>query len=97
MSVHPSLASKSKSKRSRSVLKRFERLKELLEKEKWQPGDSVFGLPKIKILRWKTKKTKKAAEGDAAAVEGAAVEGAAAGSKATPAKPEKPEKKGDKK
>ena len=64
MSVHPSLSSKGKGKRTRSVLKRFERLKELLEKEKWKPGNSIFGLPKIKVLRWKAKKAKKAAEGE---------------------------------
>ncbi len=87
MSVHPSLSSKDKGKRHRSVLKRFERLKEMLEKEKWKEGNSVFGLPKLKSLRWKLKKTKKAAEAEAAAAEGAAeatAEGAAAKEK-TPA------------
>ena len=71
MSIHPSLSSKGKGKRTRSVLKRYERLKELLEKEKWKPGDAVFGLPKIKALRWKLKKAKKAAEAEAPAAEGA--------------------------
>ena len=65
MSVHPSLSSKGKGKRVRSVLKRFERLKELQEKEKWKPGSSVFGLPKLKTLRWKLKKAKKAVEVEA--------------------------------
>lgn len=69
MSIHPSLASKDKGKRSRSVLKRFERLKELQEKEKWKPGDSVFGLLKIKAQRWKVKKAKKAAETEEATAE----------------------------
>lgn len=64
MSVHPSLSSKGKGKRSRSVLKRFERLKELLEKEKWKVGNSIFGLPKVKTLRRKLKKAKKAAEAE---------------------------------
>ena len=90
MSVHPSLSSKGKNKRSRSVLKRFEKLKELREKDKWKPEDSVFGLPKIKALRWKAKKTKKAAEAEAPAGE-QAVEAAA---KEAPAKKEeKPAKK----
>ncbi len=71
MSVHPSLTSKDKGKRSRSVLKRFERLKELQEKEKWKPGDSIFGLLKIKALRWKVKKAKKAAEAEEATAEAA--------------------------
>ena len=90
MTVHPSLRSKGKGKRSRSVLKRFERLKTLLEKEKWANGNSIFGLPKIKALRWKLKKAKKATEEEAAA---AAAEGAAAEGKAAPAKEEKGEKK----
>lgn len=91
MSVHPSLSSKGKNKRSRSVLKRFEKLKELREKEKWEPGTSVFGLPKIKALRWKTKKTKKAAEAEVPAGE-QALEAVA---KEAPAKKkeEKPAKK----
>ena len=67
MSVNPSLSSKGKGKRVRSVLKRFERLKELQEKEKWKPGNSVFGLPKLKTLRWKLKKAKKAVEAETAA------------------------------
>lgn len=62
MSVHPSLSSKDKRRRTRSVLKRFERLKELLEKERFRPGDSIFGLPKIKTMRWKAKKAKKVQE-----------------------------------
>ena len=72
MSIHPSLSSKDKGKRHRSVLKRFERLKEMLEKEKWKEGNSVFGLPKLKSLRWKLKKAKKTAETEAAAAEGTA-------------------------
>ena len=68
MSVHPSLGSKGKGKRTRSVLKRYERLKELKEKEKWQPKNSIFGLPKVKTMRRKLKKTKKAAEAEEAEV-----------------------------
>ncbi|NQS99862.1 MAG: small basic protein [Candidatus Omnitrophica bacterium] len=64
MSVHPSLSPRGKGKRTRSVHKRFERLKELEEKEKWQPGDSVFGLPKVKTQRRKLKKAKKAADAE---------------------------------
>ncbi len=85
MSIHPSLSSKNKGKRHRSVLKRFERLKEMLEKEKWKEGNSVFGLPKLKSLRWKLKKAKKTVEAEAAAAEGAVeatAEGASAKEKA---------------
>jgi small basic protein (TIGR04137 family) len=94
MSVHPSLGSKDKSKRNRSVLKRFEKLKTLFEKEKWKPGDSVFGLQKIKAVRWKIKKAKKEAEEEGA--EGAAPaagKAAPAGEKAPAAKEKKSDKK----
>ncbi|MBL7158356.1 MAG: small basic protein [Candidatus Omnitrophica bacterium] len=73
MSQHPSLRSGEKSAKFRSVMKRYERIKKLKEKEKWAEGDSVYGLPKLKILKFKVKKEKAApaAEGEVAAVEGA--------------------------
>ena len=79
MSQHPSLRSSDKDKQHRSVLKRYERIKTLKDKEKWDEKDSVFGLPKVKIIRFKIKKEK------AAVAEGA--EGAAAvpGQEAAPA------------
>ena len=83
MSQHPSLRSKGKGIRFRSVLKRFERLRHLLEKEKWEEGMSIFGLPKIKMVRFKIKKEKAAPE-EAAAEAGA--EGAAAAPDAKAAK-----------
>ena len=89
MSIHPSLSPKGKGKRSRSVFKRFERLKELLEKEKWQEGDSIFGLPKIKVLRWKIKKAKKAAEAEETTTEQTAGAGAEETKQAAPKKEEK--------
>ncbi len=78
MAQHPSLRSKEKSKQHRTVLKRFERVKELKAKEKWEDGDSVFGLPKLKVLKFKLKKEKAAPAAES--VEGApavAAEGAA--------------------
>lgn len=72
MSQHPSLKSDTKGKAHRSVWKRFERLKFLVDKDKWANGTSIFGLPKMKLLKIKIKK-EKAAE---AAAEGAAAEGA---------------------
>lgn len=83
MSIHPSLKMSDKDKKQRSVLKRAERLRTMLEKNQWKPGDDVCGLPKIKTLRIKIKKEKaeKTAEGTA---EGAAP--AAEAVKETPAK-----------
>ena len=77
MSQHPSLRISDKDKKQRSVLKRHERIKTLKEKEKWEDEDSVYGLPKVKVTRFKIKKEKAAA-----AAEGA--EGAAAAPGAAP-------------
>ncbi len=72
MSIHPSLRSTEKDKKPRSVLKRAERLKMMAEKGKWQEGDDVFGLPKIKTVRIKIKKEKaEKVEAAAAGAEGA--------------------------
>ena len=75
MSQHPSLRSASKSKQHRSVLKRFERIRFLKDKEEWEEEDSVFGLPKVKTLKLKASKGK-AAEEKTAGAEGAAQEAA---------------------
>jgi small basic protein (TIGR04137 family) len=84
MSIHPSLASASKSTKQRSVLKRTERLRSMMEKNTWKDGDKVFGLPKIKAIRIKMMKKEKAADKPA---EGAAAGAApAAGAKEAAAK-----------
>ncbi|MGB2705662.1 MAG: small basic protein [Candidatus Omnitrophota bacterium] len=86
MAQHPSLRSKEKGKQHRSVLKRYERVKALKEKEKWKKGNSVFGLLKLKILRFKLKKEKAqpaAAEGAEAAEGGAATPATGAQAPAT--------------
>ena len=61
MSQHPSLRSASKSKQHRNVFKRYERLEILEKEEKWKPGDSVFGILKVKSIKMKVKKEKAAA------------------------------------
>ena len=91
MSMHPSLKATEKGKKQRSVLKRIERLKIMLDKEQWKEGSAVYGLPKIKTLKIKIKKEKvekaadatTAAAGTAAAAPAAGKAGAAA---AAPAK-----------
>ncbi len=72
MSIHPSLKLSDKEKKQRSVLKRTERLRTMMEKDQWKPGDEVYGLPKIKTLRIKIKKEKAAEKVVAAVTEGAA-------------------------
>ena len=100
MSQHPSLRSSDKDKAQRSVLKRYERVKILKDKEKWTEKDSVYKLPKIKIVKFKVKKEKAvAAETTAEGTAAPAAPGAATGAtvnKAAPAKgPVKPAAGGD--
>ncbi len=78
MAIHPSLASPGKDKKPRSVLKRTERLKIMMEKKLWKEGDDVYGLPKIKTVRIKIKKEKAAKTEAAATPEAAAATPAAA-------------------
>lgn len=82
MSQHPSLRISDKDKKQRSVLKRHERIKQLKEKEKWDEEDSVFGLPKVKVTRFKIKKEKAAAAEGAEGTESAAPATGAAASAA---------------
>ena len=87
MSQHPSLRSSDKDKAHRSVLKRYERVKILKEKEKWTDEDSVYKLPKVKIVKFKIKKEKAVAA--ETTVEGAVAGpglAEAPGAKAAPAK-----------
>ena len=80
MSQHPSLRSADKDKAQRSVLKRYERIKLLKDKEEWTEKDSVYKLPKVKIIKFKVKK-EKAVAADATA------EGAVAAPGVSPAAP----------
>ena len=79
MSIHRSLKSKGKLKRHRSVLTRTERLEALKNEERWQDGDSIYGLPKVKVVRVKRKKAIKKEEEtpEAAAIAEGVPEGAA--------------------
>ena len=71
MSVHKSLVSKSQLSRQRNVLTREERIARLAKEKRWEEGDSVFGLPKVAVVklkkRGKDKKKKKEEDADAAA------------------------------
>lgn len=87
MSQHPSLRSSGKDKQHRSVLKRYERIKILKEKDKWKSEESVYGLPKVKIVKFKIKKEKAAAAAETAEGAAPAAGGAApAAGGAAPAK-----------
>ena len=64
MSQHPSLKSKAKDTAQRSVRKRYERVEDLKEKENWKDDMKVYGLPKMKIVKFKAGKKTKAKEED---------------------------------
>jgi len=58
MSIHPSLKTSKAGKKHRTVLKRYERLTAMKEKGLLKDDDSVFGMPKLKIIKIKVKKEK---------------------------------------
>ncbi len=61
--------------RARSVLTCAERLTQLAQNERWKEGDSVFGLPKVRVFKLamkKKKKKKEEGEGEAGAAAPAA-------------------------
>ena len=73
MTIDSSLRVRRGTQGNRNVLTRAERLEKLQETERWKEGDSVFGLPKVRVERVVLKKKKKAKkleeDADEAAVE----------------------------
>lgn len=55
MAIHKSLKTKGKLSRHRNVLSRRERVEILRKDGKWQEGESVFGLAKVKHIKEKRK------------------------------------------
>lgn len=78
MSIDKSLRRKNQLQRARNVLTRGERIKTLMDEERWQEGRSPYNLPKVKVVKVVVKKAKKAKEEKAA-------EGAEGAPAATPA------------
>ena len=83
MSMHPSLKFSEKESKQRSVMKRIERIKHMIEKNEWKEGDKIFGLPKIKSVRIKIKKEKVEKAADAAATAAGGAPAPAAGKEAS--------------
>lgn len=79
MSLDKTLKIRLGSSRTRNVLTRGERIARLQEEDRFAPGRSPLGLPKVRVYKMVMKKKKKAKE------EGA--EGAAAPGKAAAGKP----------
>ncbi|MCD6539432.1 MAG: small basic protein [Candidatus Omnitrophica bacterium] len=62
MSLHPSLKDSGKISSKKTVLKRDEKIKWLIDKKEWKEDSRVLGLPKIKIVRLKVSKKEKKEE-----------------------------------
>jgi len=88
MSIHSSLKSSKSGGGSRNVWTRVERLAALKKAGRWQDGQRVEGLPKVRTaFKAKAKKKADAPAGDAkAAPAGGAKAAAAPAAKAAPAK-----------
>jgi small basic protein (TIGR04137 family) len=72
MSIDKSLRRKNQLARARSVLTRGERIRALQNQDRWKEGQSPYGLPKVRVLKVGTKKTKKSREEKAEAKKPAA-------------------------
>lgn len=60
MTIDKSLKIKAGSVKTRNVLTRAERLVKLTEADRWQEGDPVYGIPKVRVQKISLKKKKKA-------------------------------------
>jgi len=60
MTIDKSLKVRSGMMRNRNVLTRAERLEKLKASDRWSEGDSVLGLPKVRVQKLALKKKKKA-------------------------------------
>lgn len=67
---------------NRNVLNRAERLEKLQETERWQEGDSVLGLPKVRIEKVALKRKKKVKKVDEETDDAVAAEAASEESEA---------------
>ncbi len=59
MTIDKSLRIRAGTIRSRNVLTRAERLAKLQEADRWKEGDSVLGMPKVRVQKISLKKKKK--------------------------------------
>jgi small basic protein (TIGR04137 family) len=64
MTIDKSLKIKAGSVKMRNVLTRPERLKKLADDDRWQVGDPVYGIPKVRVIKISMKKKKKAKKED---------------------------------
>jgi small basic protein (TIGR04137 family) len=72
MSIDKSLRRKNQLARARNVLTRGERIKVLMDEERWKEDQTPYNLPKVKVIKVVVKKAKKAKEEEKPTEEGAA-------------------------
>ena len=72
MTIDKSLKIRRGGSTNRSVLTRGERLEKLKEADRWQEGDSPFGLAKVRVRKLVMKKKKKKAKEEEGEGEGEA-------------------------
>ena len=60
MTIDKSLKIKAGAAKTRNVLTRPERLAKLISDDRWEEGDPVYGLPKVRVAKISMKKKKKA-------------------------------------
>lgn len=90
MSIDASLKVKSGQLSARNVLTRAERIEKLKKARKWNDGDAVMGLPKVRtVFKQKGKKKAEKKEAAGATAGGAAAKPAAAAPAAAPKKDKK--------
>lgn len=87
MSIHHTLKTSLKTRKQRSVLKRFERIRYFIAKGSFNEQSRVVGLPKIKSVKIKIKKEKGEEKTAAAAAGTSASSGTATQAKADKAAP----------
>lgn len=59
MTIDRSLKIKVGGNKTRNVLKRNERISKLISNARWQEGDPVYGMPKVRVEKISLKKKKK--------------------------------------
>ena len=64
MTIDKSLKIKAGSVKARNVLTRPERLAKLIDEDRWNEGDPVYGIPKVRVVKIAMKKKKKVKKED---------------------------------
>ena len=64
MTIDKSLKIKAGATKQRNVLTRAERLEKLIAADRWKEGESVLGIPKVRVQKLAMKKKKKVKKAD---------------------------------